>query len=68
LLQTLNEMQMQPQEQHTARLIVTSLLSHCRDLLGSQIQTAIFLLMLPPLFWLQTDFSPFVVNTYLTDF
>ncbi len=40
LLQTLNEMQMQPQEQHTARLIVTSLLSHCRDLLGSQIQTA----------------------------
>lgn len=40
LLQTLNEMQMQPQEQHTARLIVASLLSHCRDLLGSQIQTA----------------------------
>ncbi len=40
LLQTLNEMQMQSQEQQTARLIVTSLLSHCRDLLGSQIQTA----------------------------
>ena len=33
-------MQMQPQEQQTARLIVASLLSHCRDLLGSQIQTA----------------------------
>ena len=40
LLQTLNEMQMQPHEQQTARLIVASLLSHCRDLLGSQIQTA----------------------------
>lgn len=40
LLQTLNEMQMQPQEQQTGRLIVASLLSHCRDLLGSQIQTA----------------------------
>ncbi|WES68256.1 AraC family transcriptional regulator [Superficieibacter sp. HKU1] len=40
LLQTLNEMQMQPQEQQTARLIVASLLSHCCDLLGSQIQTA----------------------------
>lgn len=40
LLHTLNEMQMQPQEQQTARLIVASLLSHCRDLLGSQIQTA----------------------------
>ncbi|EEZ2622278.1 helix-turn-helix transcriptional regulator [Escherichia coli] len=40
LLQTLNEMQMQPQEQQTARLIVASLLSHCRDLLDSQIQTA----------------------------
>lgn len=40
LLQTLNEMQMQSQEQQTARLIVASLLSHCRDLLGSQIQTA----------------------------
>ncbi|AWV28872.1 AraC family transcriptional regulator [Citrobacter youngae] len=40
LLQTLNEMQMQMQEQQTARLIVASLLSHCRDLLGSQIQTA----------------------------
>lgn len=36
LLQTLNEMQMQPQEQQTARLIVASLLSHCRDLLGSK--------------------------------
>ncbi|WP_436874693.1 AraC family transcriptional regulator [Kosakonia sacchari] len=40
LLQTLHEMQMQPHEQQTARLIVTSLLSHCHDLLGSQIQTA----------------------------
>lgn len=40
LLQTLHEMQMQPQEQQTARLIVASLLSHCVDLLGSQIQTA----------------------------
>ncbi|UCQ29006.1 AraC family transcriptional regulator [Edwardsiella tarda] len=40
LLHTLNEMQMQPQEQQTAKLIVASLLSHCRDLLGSQIQTA----------------------------
>ena len=40
LLQTLHEMQMQPQDQQTARLIVTSLLSHCTDLLGSQIQTA----------------------------
>lgn len=40
LLQTLHEMQMQPQEQQTARLIVASLLSHCRDLLGSQLQTA----------------------------
>jgi len=40
LLQTLHEMQMQPQEQQTARLIVASLLSHCTDLLGSQIQTA----------------------------
>ena len=43
LLQTLNEMQMQPQEQQTARLIVASLLSHCRDLLGSQIQTRHYL-------------------------
>jgi YesN/AraC family two-component response regulator len=33
-------MQMQPQEQHTARYIVISLLSHCADLLGSQVQTA----------------------------
>ncbi|MGK9173701.1 AraC family transcriptional regulator [Yokenella regensburgei] len=40
LLQTLHEMQMQPKEQQTARLIVASLLSHCSDLLGSQIQTA----------------------------
>ncbi|SCC32097.1 Helix-turn-helix domain-containing protein [Kosakonia oryzendophytica] len=40
LLQTLHEMQMQPREQQTARLIVASLLSHCHDLLGSQIQTA----------------------------
>lgn len=40
LLQTLHEIQMQPKEQQTARLIVASLLSHCQDLLGSQIQTA----------------------------
>lgn len=40
LLQTLNEMKMQPHEQQTARLIVASLLSHCNDLLGSQIQTS----------------------------
>lgn len=40
LLQTLHEMQMQPHEQQTARLVVSSLLSHCVDLLGSQIQTA----------------------------
>jgi AraC-like DNA-binding protein len=40
LLQALNEIRMQPQENHTARLIVYSLLSHCADLLGSQIQTA----------------------------
>jgi hypothetical protein len=40
LLQALNEMQMQPQEQHTARYIVISLLSHCADLLGSQAQTS----------------------------
>ncbi|EOX3823410.1 helix-turn-helix transcriptional regulator [Enterobacter quasiroggenkampii] len=40
LLQTLHEMQMQPHEQQTARLIIASLLSHCVDLLGSQIQTA----------------------------
>lgn len=40
LLQTLHEMQMQPHEQQTARLIVASLISHCIDLLGSQIQTA----------------------------
>jgi len=40
LLQTLHEMQMQPQDQQTARLIVASLLSHCIDLLGSRIQTA----------------------------
>ncbi len=33
-------MQMQPHEQQTARLIIASLLSHCVDLLGSQIQTA----------------------------
>ena len=32
---------MQPQEQQTARLIVASLLTACRDLLGSQIQTVI---------------------------
>lgn len=40
LLQSLVEMQMQPHEQQTARMIVLSLLSHCADLLGSQIQTA----------------------------
>ncbi|WP_142503171.1 helix-turn-helix transcriptional regulator [Klebsiella sp. 2680] len=40
LLQALNEMQMQPQEQRTARCIATSLLSHCADLLGSQAQTS----------------------------
>lgn len=40
LLQTLNEIKMQPHEQQTARLIVCSLLSHCNDLLGSQIQTS----------------------------
>jgi len=40
LLQTLSELQMQPHEQRTARLTVMSLLSHCADLLGSQIQTA----------------------------
>ncbi|WP_148244631.1 helix-turn-helix transcriptional regulator [Enterobacter asburiae] len=40
LLQTLNEIQMQPNEQDTARLVVLSLLSHCRDLLGSDIHTA----------------------------
>lgn len=31
LLQTLHEMQMQPHEQQTARLIVASLISHCID-------------------------------------
>ena len=31
---------MQPDEQETARLVVLSLLSHCRDLLGSDIHTA----------------------------
>ncbi|KFC00978.1 AraC family transcriptional regulator [Trabulsiella guamensis ATCC 49490] len=40
LLQAINEMLMQPHEQSTARLIISSLLSHCADLLGSQIQTA----------------------------
>lgn len=40
LLQTLTELQMQPDEQETARLVVLSLLSHCRDLLGSDIHTA----------------------------
>jgi len=39
LLQTLNELHMQPTEQDTARLVVLSLLSHCRDLLGSEIHT-----------------------------
>ncbi|MEP8539861.1 AraC family transcriptional regulator [Enterobacter asburiae] len=40
LLQTLTELQMQPDEQETAILVVLSLLSHCRDLLGSDIHTA----------------------------
>lgn len=40
LLQTLSELQMQPDDQETARLVVLSLLSHCRDLLGSDIHTA----------------------------
>ncbi|MGP3591306.1 helix-turn-helix transcriptional regulator [Vagococcus sp. WN89Y] len=40
LLQALHEMQMQPQQQQTARLIATGLLSHCADLLGNQTQTA----------------------------
>lgn len=40
LLQALIEIRMQPQETHTAKLIVFSLLSHCADLLGSHIQTA----------------------------
>ena len=40
LLQTLNEMQMQPHEHQIDRLNVASLPSHCRDLLGSQSQTA----------------------------
>lgn len=40
LLQALNEAQMQPQENHTARSIVTALLCHCADLLNSQSQTA----------------------------
>lgn len=40
LLQALNETLMQPQDSHTPRLIVASLLGHCIDLLGSQIQTA----------------------------
>jgi AraC-like DNA-binding protein len=35
-----SELQMQPDEQDTARLVVLSLLSHCRDLLGSDIHTA----------------------------
>ncbi len=39
LLQTLNELGTQPQDQQTARLVVQSLLSHCCDLLGSQITT-----------------------------
>ncbi|MDF3803709.1 AraC family transcriptional regulator, partial [Enterobacter hormaechei] len=40
LLQALTELQMQPDEQDTAMLVVLSLLSHCRDLLGSDIHTA----------------------------
>ena len=40
LLQSLTELQMQPDEQETAILVVLSLLSHCRDLLGSDIHTA----------------------------
>ena len=40
LLQALNEIRMQPQDDRTAKCIALSLLSHCADLLGSQIQTA----------------------------
>ncbi|MEW7313053.1 AraC family transcriptional regulator [Buttiauxella gaviniae] len=40
LLQALNELIKQPQDQQTVRFIVSSILSHCTDLLGSQIQTA----------------------------
>lgn len=40
LLQALNELVMQPHDQQTARFIVSSILSHCTDLLDSQIQTA----------------------------
>lgn len=40
LLQALHEMQMQPQQQQTARMVATALLSYCADLLGSQIQIA----------------------------
>ena len=40
LLQTMGEIQMQPQDQQTARLTASSLISHCADLLSSQIQTS----------------------------
>lgn len=40
LLQTLHEIQRQPHNHLTARLIVLSLLSHCTDMLGTRIQIA----------------------------
>lgn len=40
LLQTLHEIQRQPHESQTARLVALSLLSHCTDMLGSQVQIA----------------------------
>lgn len=40
LLQTLHEIQRQPHESQTVRLVALSLLSHCTDMLGSQVQIA----------------------------
>lgn len=40
LLQALNEQAMQPAAQHTARLTVSALLSHCTDLLSGPMRTA----------------------------
>lgn len=40
LLQALNELMMQAYDQQTTRFIISSILSHCTDLLGSQIQTS----------------------------
>jgi AraC-like DNA-binding protein len=40
LLQALNEMMMQTHDQQTVRFIISSILSHCSDLLSSQIQTS----------------------------